>query len=293
MFTLALSPLHAQKVGGANAPEGQVHVYKKEGDIAREMEIFFPKDHDPATEKVPGIIMFHGGGWGRGSRKQFSNLCHYFSTRGLVAATVTYKLTSEAGAKKKQGSPKRVCITDAKSAIRWYKQNAEKLGIDPEKIITGGGSAGGHISLLATTNPGLNDPGDSEEYDTSVVAYLLFNPALSKADSKDSEVDFLKHLKKDIPPSIVFFGTKDKWFKEGWKAASAKMSSLKVTDSFDLRIAEGQPHGFFNKQPWADLTLIEADKFLKSLGYLEDEPTLKPKTGKTLKQANKAVNPKS
>ena len=43
-----------------------MHIYKKEDDNAREMEIFFPKDHDPATKAVPGIIMFHGGGWGGG-----------------------------------------------------------------------------------------------------------------------------------------------------------------------------------------------------------------------------------
>jgi len=287
LILLILLPfcLNAKQVTSADAPVGKVHIYKNEGDTAREIEIFFPKNHDPKKKAVPGIIMFHGGGWGGGHRKQFRYLCHYFSARGLVAATVTYKLASKAGAKNGKGteSRKRVCITDAKSAIRWYKQNAEKLGIDPRKIVAGGGSAGGHISLLATTNPGLNDPRDTKKYDTTVAAYLLFNPALSVADAKDPEADFLQHLKDDFPPAIVFFGSKDRWLKNGWKAASAKISSLKIADSVDVRIAEGQNHGFFNRQPWADVTLIEADRFLKALGYLEGDPTLKmPETGEKL-----------
>jgi hypothetical protein len=44
-----------------------------------------------------------------------------------------------------------------------------------------------------------------------------------------------------------------------------------------------QRHAFFNRQPWTDVTLIEADRFLKALGYLEGEPTLAmPKTGEKL-----------
>ena len=287
LILLPLSCLDAKQVNSADVPVGKVQIYKNEGDTAREIEIFFPKDHDPAQKAVPGIIMFHGGGWGGGHRKQFRYLCHYFSTRGLVAATVTYKLASKAGPKNAKGteSRKRVCITDAKSAIRWYKQNAKRLGINPLKIIAGGGSAGGHISLLATTNPGLNDPSDTRKYDTTVAAYLLFNPALSASDAKDPQVDFLQHLKDDLPPAMVFFGSEDTWLKKGWKTASAKMTSLKISDSVDVRIANGQGHGFFNRQPWSDVTLIEADRFLKALGYLEGNPTLiMPKTGESLEQ---------
>jgi acetyl esterase len=284
IFLLILSSLGAQQVKSVDAPEGKVHVYKKAGGAGREIEIFFPKNHASATKAVPGIIMFHGGGWGGGHRKQFRYLCHYFSTRGLVAATVTYKLATKAGANKAKGteSRKRVCITDAKSAIRWYKQNADKLGIDPRKIIAGGGSAGGHISLLATTNPGLNDPGDPKEFDTIVAAYLLFNPALSAGDAKDPEVDFLQHLTNDLSPAIVFFGSEDNWMKKGWIPAYEKMKSLGIK-STDFRVAEGMGHGFFNSQPWADITLVAADKFLNEHGFIDGEPTLaEPKTGEKL-----------
>lgn len=261
-------------------PEGELYTYKEEDGVTREMEIHFPRDHDPSTESVPGIIMFHGGGWGGGKRDQFRYLCNYFANRGLVAATVSYRLATKTY--DGDGSRKRVCVTDAKSAIRWYKQHAKELGIDSHRIIAGGGSAGGHISLLATTNHELNDPHDDSSYDTSVAAYLLFNPALGMADAKDSEIDFLQHIRPDFPPAIVFFGSKDEKWLKGWNTAYEKMQSLNI-HSVEFWIAEGQQHSFFNKQPWQDITIRASDEFLKTHGLIQGEPTLElPKTREQL-----------
>lgn len=260
----------------ATVEAGKLFVYKQSGGKPQEMEIYFPQNWEPAKNKVPGLIMFHGGGWGGGTLDQFRYACRYFASRGLVAATVNYQLAS-----KKDGSPgqsrKRVCITDAKSAIRWMKQHAAELGIDPARIITGGGSAGGHICMLATNNPGLNDPADAKDVDTSVVAYLLFNPAFSADDSADAEVDVLKHLKATLPPAILFFGTNDSW-KKGSDTALKQLKDLGNT-STELWLAEGQAHSFFNRAPWQNLTIAEADRFLVKLGLLQGEPTLPAPAG--------------
>ena len=105
---MAFSCLSAKGDLSEGAPEGEIFSYKKEGGVAHEIEIHFPKDQD-LTNPVPGIMMFHGGGWSKGDRISFRYLCHYFASRGLVAATANYRL----------GKGKRLCITDAKSAIRW------------------------------------------------------------------------------------------------------------------------------------------------------------------------------
>lgn len=265
------------------APPGKVYPYKETGEVTRDLEVYFPDNHDPTANPVPGILFFHGGGWGGGSRTAFSYQCHYFASRGLVAATVTYRLAGkEAQSELKEGeSRKRLCVPDAKSAIRWFKQNAEKLGIDPERIIVGGGSAGGHIGLIATSNPGLNDSNDPDDIDTSVAALVLFNPALSLSDSSDPEIDFIQHLKPGAPPAIAFFGSRDKWLT-GWNPTHQKWKSLEGS-RVEVLMAEDQGHAFFNYQPWADLTLIAADRFLGTLGFLEGEPTLSaPESGETL-----------
>jgi acetyl esterase/lipase len=260
----------------SDAPPGKSYVYKHSAGQPREMEIYFPPNHDPAKTKVPGLILFHGGAWGGGSLSQFQFACHYFASRGLVAATVNYRMLSKADAAKLPAgeTKKRVCITDAKSAIRWFKQHAGELGVDPARIITGGGSAGGHISALATLNPGLNDPADPKDFDTSVVAYLWFNPAFSPDDSQDAEVDVMKHVKPALAPAIAFFGTEDTW-KKGWDTLLKRLKDSGNTTT-ELWLAEGQKHSFFNKDPWRAVTLITADRFLAQRGFLKGEPTLTP-----------------
>jgi len=268
---------------GSDAPPGKRYAYKQSAGKPREMEIYFPPNHDPSKAKVPGVILFHGGSWSGGSLSQFRKACEYFASRGLVCATAEYRmLTKDESAKLPDGeTKKRACITDAKTAIRWFKQNAGELGIDPQRIITGGGSAGGHISALATLNSGLNDPADPTDIDTSVVAYLWFNPAFAPDDTKDAEVDVLRHLRKDIAPAIAFFGTEDSWLP-GWTTAYTKLQSLGNTTT-DLQFAQGQAHSFFNKGPWQTVTLIAADRFLMKQGLLTGEPTLKaPDTGEKL-----------
>ena len=254
-------------------PAGEPYTYKTSAGKERRMEIFFPKNHDAAKSKVPGMILFHGGGWQGGDLSQFRAACAYFASRGLVCATAEYRMLGENDPELPSGeSKKRVCVTDAKSAIRWFKGRSGEFGIDPARIITGGGSAGGHISALATMNPGLNDPADPEDIDTSVVAYLWFNPAFAPDDNKDPEIDILTHMKADLPPAVVFFGDEDTW-KKGWDTAHAKWKKIGAK-SIELHIAEGQQHSFFNKDPWRAVTLIEADKFLVKHSLLSGEPTL-------------------
>ena len=283
LFATALPAAEKPAVASGKTPPGKSYIYKQSAGKPREMEIYFPPNHNPAKLKVPGLILFHGGSWTGGTLDQFRSTCAYFASRGLVCATVEYRMMGKEDAKPPKGeSIKRVCVTDAKSALRWFKQHAGELGIDPNRIIAGGGSAGGHISAIATMNPGLDDPADPKEITTSVVAYLWFNPAFGQAgDKNDPEIDVLQQLKAELPPAIVFFGDQDQW-KVGWDEAQAKWESL-GTKTIDLRIAPGQKHSFFNGGAWRPVTLIAADEFLVKHGLLTGKPTLQaPATGEKL-----------
>ena len=120
---------------GSTAPAGKPYVYKTSAGKPRQMEIYFPPNHDPAKARVPGMILFHGGAWGGGSLGQFRIACAYFASRGLVCATAEYQMLSAADAKKLPAGEtrKRVCVTDAKSAIRTiFRQLASALHPDRE-----------------------------------------------------------------------------------------------------------------------------------------------------------------
>jgi len=247
---------------GKIRPQEKSYIYKKSGGKPREMEIYFPPGHDPSKEKVPGVILFHGGGWTSGDLSAFRIDCQYLASRGLVAATANYRMLSVAERKRlsKEESHKSVCVVDAKSAIRWFKQHAEELGVDSTRIITGGGSAGGHISVLATLSDELSDPTDPVKIDTSVVAYLLFNPAFHEGDRKHPEIDVLRFLKPDMAPAIAMYGTKDPWLKRA-QPVFKKFEEIE-NSSAELWFAEGQKHAFFNKEPWKTATLLVVDRFL-------------------------------
>lgn len=276
-------PVAATKPVSADAFDaekpGKVFTYKESGGKPRQMEVYFPAGHDPAKAKVPGVILFHGGGWTGGTQAQFRVACQYLASRGLVAATANYRMLSakEASTLPAGETKKRVCVTDARSAIRWFKSHAAELGIDPRRVITGGGSAGGHIAVLATTNNNLNDPADPKDTDTSVAGYLLFNPAFAPDDKRDLEIDALRHLKPGMAPAIVFFGDRDTW-KPGWDAVLARWKEQNGTKPVEM-IAKGQAHGFFNRDPWRTASLVEVDRFLSGLGFLKGDPTLNPPGG--------------
>ena len=70
------------------------------------------------------------------------------------------------------------CVADAKSAIRWVRKNADRLGIDPDRIASGGGSAGGHLAAAVGTLEEFDEPDEDSSISSCPNAMLLFNPAL-------------------------------------------------------------------------------------------------------------------
>ena len=253
-------------------------VYKKVGDIELSLHMFYPKKHKNKHKK-PAIVFFHGGGWKGGGPTHFYNQSAYFASRGMVAISVQYRTE-----KANNTSPKE-CVKDVKSAMRWVKTNASKYGIDPNKIVAGGGSAGGHAAAATATLEGFNE----EDEDTSVScipkALVLFNPVANNGPEgygydrvKEYWQDFSPYhnINKNIPPTLIMLGTKDQLFK----VSQAKQYKEKI-ESFgkrcDLILYEGQNHAFFNldiNESMHFQTMKDADVFLTSLGFLTGEPTV-------------------
>ena len=266
LLNVAVAPRSfAQKK--VNAPKGKEYVFDKSLGKRGVMEIYFPDDHDPG-KPVPGIILFHGGAWVSGNLQDFRYQAHYFASRGLVAATSHYELAPRTAEELKGRTKREVTNVSGRKAIRWFRANAKELGIDPERIIAGGGSAGGQTALGATLNHTLDGPDTDKSVDTSVAAYVLFNPANSLGKE-----GLEAHLKPaDMPPAIAFFGTSDPYLLgyEAWQEAMVTTGAPQM----QILYAPWKPHAFFKIQPWADACLIEADRFLARLGYLRGKPTL-------------------
>src|SRR5438874_11513028 len=122
-----------------------------QGDL--KVHLYFPGDWKPGDHR-PGILLFFGGGFTGGAPRQFTNMAEYFASRGMVAATPEYRIrnTHHTGVDKS--------IEDCKSAIRWLRSNTSSLGIDPGRIIAGGGSAGGTCAVFSAYNSTYEPEGE-------------------------------------------------------------------------------------------------------------------------------------
>ena len=102
----------------------------------------------PKTDR-PAILIIHGGGWSAGSKNDmvYRTLMIDYAMKGYVVANMNYRLVQEA--------PMPACIEDVKAAVSWMKANAQRLGIDPNRIGTYGHSAGGPLSLMAGLTAGV------------------------------------------------------------------------------------------------------------------------------------------
>ena len=101
--------------------------------------------HRPEAGAVPtrtAVILVHGGGWMLGERGMIAPLAAQFAAQGFLAIPVEYRLVKEA--------PWPAQCDDVVAAIEWVAANAGSLGIDADRIVVGGASAGGHLALMAT-----------------------------------------------------------------------------------------------------------------------------------------------
>ena len=262
--TLAQTP---EKYRGAVA-----HKYKTVGDTELFLYLFTPEDHK-ATDKRPAVVFFFGGSWNGGTPSQFVPHCRHLSSRGMVAVVADYRVKS------RQGTTPRECVKDGKSAVRWLRTQAGKLGIDPHRLAAGGGSAGGHVAAATGNVIGLEEQGEDLKISSRPNALLLFNPVYDNGPDgygydrvKDyyKEISPMHNIRKGAPPTIVFLGTNDGLIPV---ATARQYQTLmeKVSATCEHHFYEGQPHGFFNyrsKDNFLD-TVTKMDQFLQKLGWLE------------------------
>jgi len=253
--------------------------YKSIDNVSLSLHIFNPANHSKQN-KTPAIIFFHGGNWQGGAPSQFYRQSAYLASRGMVAISAEYRT-------QKNGTTPAESVKDAKSAIRFVRSHAQELGIDPNRLAAGGGSAGGHGAAATGSVKGFNESTDDISINVRPDALVLFNPVYdnSKKGYAHSRVkDYWKafsplhNIDKDTPPTVVFFGNKDKLISVD-RAQLYKTTMEQYGVRSELVLYEGLGHAFFNEARFYE-TVYEADKFLTSLGYLKGEPTIPAKTPK-------------
>lgn len=248
-------------------------VYKTIDSVQLVMELSYPQ-HMEKGKEYPAIIFFFGGGWNGGSVAQFKPHAAFFAERGMIGIVADYRVKS------RQGTTPFDAVKDAKSAIRFLREHAAELQIDPNRIVASGGSAGGHLAAAAGIVPGLEEENENHRVSSKPNALVLFNPVFDngpegygyeRIGDRYHEISPLHNISKGAPPTIVFLGTIDRLIP----VSTAEKFKRKMEDAgsrCDLFLYEGQGHGFFNyKNPeYYRKTLMSAAHFLESLGYIHN-----------------------
>lgn len=247
-----------------------IKVYKKIDNIALDEHIYFPPDLKQGDKRA-AIVFFHGGGWSYGKPEWCMGLCEYFPYRGVVVISIEYRLLH------RHGTTPLEAITDAKSAIRWTRQHASELNINPDKIAAAGVSSGGHLAAATAVLQGFDEPNEDLSISSVPNALMLYSAVVNttlnpwmetvlgdRAHPKD--ISPVHNIHSGVPPTIMFHGRSD---------TSAPFWTIEVFDREMKRAgnqcevhAYGGGHFFMNDELVEEELMKLSEHFLISLGFL-------------------------
>ena len=214
----------------------------------------------PVPTGWPVVLFFHGGGWQYGTAEQFFPQCAELSKLGYLCISAAYRVRS------RDGTGMEEAVADAREAFTFLLAHARSLRADPERIVLGGGSAGGHLALA--TAMAARDNG------TPARGLLLFNPVVDLSPGTPDHVPAgsawqayspLHQLAPGLPPMLILQGSED---REVDPATAARYCERVRETGTGCQIAwyPGERHGFFN---YSRSRYRFFDTLWETLGFLD------------------------
>lgn len=253
------------------------YTYQSVGGKDLKLHVFLPVQQ---VSSRAAIVLFHGGGWHIGEPAWAFGRAKHFASHGLLAVAVEYRLSDQ-----KSITPIEA-MSDARASIRWIRSNAATLGVQSEKLVAYGWSAGGH--LAASTAIFRDSTHDAVSHVPD--ALVLVSPALHlESDpwvqhllgrrANAASISPVSHITKGLPPTLILQGSEDTVTPlEG--AVLFRDRMILMGNRCDLEIYQGVGHLFTPKAipddgwPQPDptvqaMSLQMIDEFLNSLGFLK------------------------
>lgn len=263
------APDHVGKIAAGIEPTRTV-IYKKAGERELRLHIFEPRGFKPSDQR-PCFIGIHGGGWTGGEPRRMFPFTSHIAKQGGVGIAVEYRLL-----KSQPGMAVFDCVKDGRSAVRYVRAHAADLGIDPQKIVVSGGSAGGHVAAGTALFDGVDETGEDTSISCIPNALVLHFPVIDtskegygneKIGERWREISPAHRVRPGVPPTIVFHGTGDT--VTPFRGAQLFVEEMKKAGNrCELVVNEGGVHGYLmrDRELYED-TLKRTDNFLTSLGF--------------------------
>lgn len=195
-------------------PASEPHVFRKVDGAELRLHVVKPAGWNKQDRRVC-YISFFGGGWVSGTPERSVGTAKWAAELGMVGIAPDYRTRNRFKATPED------CVADGRAAFRWVVDHAAELGIDPDRIVCQGSSAGGHVAAwtaISKPGPGPNDPAPVK----LPVALVLLNPVSdTNAGGYGGPKRFNNNAEKaracsvpdqmpaKMPPTIIFHGTAD------------------------------------------------------------------------------------
>ncbi|WP_282782329.1 alpha/beta hydrolase [Nocardia sp. CC201C] len=230
----------------------------------------------------PAVVWVHGGGWAEGDRAQSPRWHEWLNERGYAVFAIDYRLSP----------PPRwdQAPADVKCAIGWVKQHAERYGLDPERVVVAGASAGGNLALVAAYSDDRVQPSCAVT-DTAVRAVAALYPATDlRAGWHDPDLvagtrellrDYtggtpeqvperyaaaapVSYVRPGLPPTLLMHGTRDHVVPHAQSAQLARLLAAAGVAHELLSIPYGEHAYDINWGDWGtQLSRHAFDRFLE------------------------------
>jgi len=193
-------------------PGAETFIYHEVQPEPMRLHVFKPKGWK-ADDRRPALIHFFGGGFLNGTPLQSAGQGRNAARLGLVGIAVDYRVRN------RHGTDATACVADARAALHWVQTHAAELGIDPQRVVVSGSSAGGHLALWTaiTRTPFGSDPTKAPLH--RPVALILASAASDTSESGGQRSDrFAGHgldlspqqqMDVQMPPVLMFHGDAD------------------------------------------------------------------------------------
>lgn len=173
-------------------------VYCAVGKRELHADVFYQK----SKAKRPGVLLIHGGGWASGNKSHLVPLAQKLAVAGYVTASVEYRLSPEA--------IYPAGVVDLKTAVKWFKINADNYRLDTSRIAVLGTSAGATLATL------LGTTGNTTKFSSHFLGQRM-SAKVHAIVNMDGVLDFTDPAEsgKDDDPNKPSAGTR--WFGATFK----------------------------------------------------------------------------